>query len=294
MTKSCLKALPKRTRRHDAQGMGDLLRSRADSRASEGAPDAMRSVSVVGRSEARRRRRAGRLFGRRVLSASASVVARASCGVGRRGQKSRAKLKAMYKTYNATEAYPKFLGNLPRQTRPVETIAPQLRMMQAKPTYNPEFSDARAASTPCSLRYMEKPTPRPTSMLKTGPAKHAVMAMLPRPFLAMATFVEKSPTELPHARTVMPRTGSGIRARTPKNSSVETNSSAKTSIHVAATTKPNKARPRFTAFGSEHFPRSPFVQCATAPPPARPKRVTIKATGGALWASKGAKPRRCA
>lgn len=51
-----------------------------------------------------------------------------------------------------------------------------------------------------------KPRLRAMSRFIMGPAKQAVMAMLLSPRLAMAEFVDRSPIELPHARTVSPKT----------------------------------------------------------------------------------------
>mmetsp|Transcript_8251 Transcript_8251/g.10167 ORF Transcript_8251/g.10167 Transcript_8251/m.10167 type:complete len:82 (-) Transcript_8251:1346-1591(-) len=80
--------------------------------------------------------------------------------------------------------------------------------------------------------------PKPTSMLKTGPAKHAVMAILPRPFLAIVMLAPKSPMEVPTARTVSPITELGILQMTPIKVNRSTKLSAISSSHVAAMTKP--------------------------------------------------------
>ena len=83
-----------------------------------------------------------------------------------------------------------------------------------------------------------KPAPSPIRMLKTGPAKHAVIAILANPFLAMVTFAERSAIELPQASTVSPRILFGIRRVTPRNSRRATSLSAIASIQVAAITNP--------------------------------------------------------
>ena len=83
-----------------------------------------------------------------------------------------------------------------------------------------------------------KPNPTPNSILNEGPAKLAVVAISGIPFLAMATFADKSPSELPHASTVTPRMGAGILHIVPRNCSSPTRLSPMTSIHVAAIKKP--------------------------------------------------------
>lgn len=83
--------------------------------------------------------------------------------------------------------------------------------------------------------------PKPISMLNSGPAKHAVIAMLLSPRRAMATSVTRSPIELPHASTVSPSTLGSMPHATPKNSSSATNSLAIRSIQNTATTKPYTA-----------------------------------------------------
>jgi len=47
--------------------------------------------------------------------------------------------------------------------------------------------------------------PKPTSKLKSYPAKHPVTAITPYPFLERAEFANKSPKEFPQARNVSPR-----------------------------------------------------------------------------------------
>ena len=62
------------------------------------------------------------------------------------------------------------------------------------------------AATSFRPRFCMNPRPSDSRRLMIGPAKQAVMAMLLRPRLAMALLVDKSPTEFPHARTVIPST----------------------------------------------------------------------------------------
>mmetsp|Transcript_12670 Transcript_12670/g.24748 ORF Transcript_12670/g.24748 Transcript_12670/m.24748 type:complete len:156 (-) Transcript_12670:1870-2337(-) len=115
-----------------------------------------------------------------------------------------------------------------------------------------------------SLRCKDKnPKPVPTSKLNEGPAKQPedvmildktlkqidvlaklkqlmylpVVAMSGMPFFAIAIFADRSPIELPHASTVIPKIGLGILVNVPKNSSILT-SLPMTSIHVAAMKKP--------------------------------------------------------
>mmetsp|Transcript_30482 Transcript_30482/g.58425 ORF Transcript_30482/g.58425 Transcript_30482/m.58425 type:complete len:131 (+) Transcript_30482:306-698(+) len=90
-----------------------------------------------------------------------------------------------------------------------------------------------------SLRCKDKnPKPVPTSKLNEGPAKQPVVAMSGMPFFAIAIFADRSPIELPHASTVIPKIGLGILVNVPKNSSILTSALPMTSIHVAAMKKP--------------------------------------------------------
>eukprot|EP00521_Asterionellopsis_glacialis_P019601 CAMPEP_0195320356 /NCGR_PEP_ID=MMETSP0708-20121125/6021_1 /TAXON_ID=33640 /ORGANISM="Asterionellopsis glacialis, Strain CCMP134" /LENGTH=75 /DNA_ID=CAMNT_0040386683 /DNA_START=221 /DNA_END=448 /DNA_ORIENTATION=- len=75
-------------------------------------------------------------------------------------------------------------------------------------------------------------------MLKTGPAKHAVMAMSLNPFRAMVKFAERSPIEFPTASTVAPINVAGMPQSTPVNVNTSTRISAMRSIQVAAIMNP--------------------------------------------------------
>mmetsp|Transcript_9858 Transcript_9858/g.24589 ORF Transcript_9858/g.24589 Transcript_9858/m.24589 type:complete len:205 (-) Transcript_9858:188-802(-) len=74
-------------------------------------------------------------------------------------------------------------------------------------------------------------------MLKTGPAKEAVIETLPSPRLAMARLLLKSPTELPHAMTVIPKMLSSMPVMDPTKATTQTSSVAMKLIHSAARTK---------------------------------------------------------
>ena len=91
----------------------------------------------------------------------------------------------------------------------------------------------------CNAR---KPQPTPTSRLKAGPAKTAVVAMLGSPFFARARFADKSPIELPIASTVIPRIPGGIRRNVPKNCNKSTRALPILSIQVAAIKNPYRDR----------------------------------------------------
>ena len=87
----------------------------------------------------------------------------------------------------------------------------------------------------------ENPKPRPTRMLKMGPAKQAVMAMLAKPFLAMAMLALKSAMEFPQAKMVSPIMDPGIFKTMPTKLRTSTKWSAIKSTQVAAMTNPYKA-----------------------------------------------------
>mmetsp|Transcript_12542 Transcript_12542/g.23602 ORF Transcript_12542/g.23602 Transcript_12542/m.23602 type:complete len:203 (-) Transcript_12542:1364-1972(-) len=84
-------------------------------------------------------------------------------------------------------------------------------------------------------------------MLKTGPAKEAVMDTFPNPLFAIAMLLLKSPIELPHAITVRPKILSSIPVMLPMKEIKLTSSVAKKLIHRAANTKLTRqvtARPK--------------------------------------------------
>jgi hypothetical protein len=64
----------------------------------------------------------------------------------------------------------------------------------------------------------EKPRANPTSILKIGPAKQAVIAMFAKPLRAIVMSAVKSDMLFPHARIVKPMMELGILQTTPTNS----------------------------------------------------------------------------
>ncbi len=114
----------------------------------------------------------------------------------------------------------------------------QFVIRNIKPTLIGSFNETCTESTSAFRKSSEKPSDNPISILKTGPAKHAVTAMLVNPFLAMVTLADKSLIEFPNANIVTPMIVFGIRKRTPRNDKSCMRHSAMESIHVAATMKP--------------------------------------------------------
>ena len=102
--------------------------------------------------------------------------------------------------------YPNLAGMNPsfHQT-PATKIRTQWENMNARPVQMAGENSTSLLPPPLLLFSRLKPTPRPTRRLKTGPAKQAVMDMLASPLLAIDMFVDKSPTEFPHARMVSPK-----------------------------------------------------------------------------------------
>ena len=78
-------------------------------------------------------------------------------------------------------------------TLPATKIATQLKTMKANPARIVGLSSTLKESTFNFRKAIEKPMPRPTSRLKRGPAKQAVIAMLPSPRFAMDMLVLRSP-----------------------------------------------------------------------------------------------------
>mmetsp|Transcript_22721 Transcript_22721/g.40486 ORF Transcript_22721/g.40486 Transcript_22721/m.40486 type:complete len:201 (-) Transcript_22721:1899-2501(-) len=173
----------------------------------------------------------------------------------------------------------------PRFNTPLRTMEPQLRTMKTQPTTTLESRRAGTALFPLALNHRANPRPQPTSRLNSGPAKHAVSAMLLSPLLAMAMLVERSPMELPHASTVRPSTALLTPDRRPKNCNIATNSCATKAIQVAATIKPavhiNAApmrmrQPQFHSGGTSLEDVSP----ANTASPSATESVAAHRTGG--------------
>lgn len=138
--------------------------------------------------------------------------------------------------------YPYSLGIIPRfQTKPPNKTSTQLIMRKMNPIVIDGVSETSVYSAPVTAFNCVKPPPSPIRILNTGPAKHAVIAILASPFLAIVIFADKSPIELPHAKIVIPIIEPGIRQMTPSKVRSLTSKSAMVSIHVAAMIKPIKA-----------------------------------------------------
>ena len=82
-----------------------------------------------------------------------------------------------------------------------------------------------------------KPAAVPNRTFMVGPAKQAATAIFGRPSRATVRLAIKSPTELPHARTVAPSKASEMPQILPAAVSKETTSPATTSIHTMETRK---------------------------------------------------------
>ena len=95
--------------------------------------------------------------------------------------------------------------------------------------------------------------PNPKNKLKSGPAIDPVIAILANPFLAIAGFAIKSPIELPHASTVIPRKAVFILKIIPKNLSMSTRMFA---THQIQTTDINKLK---IAYRSMNFSGACFA-----------------------------------
>lgn len=148
----------------------------------------------------------------------------------------------------------------------------QLTNMKAKPVIIEGLNDTVASGLPVWAAKLEKPKPSPINILKTGPAKHAVMAMLANPLRAMVMLADKSPIELPHAKTVSPIIVPGICKTTPVKSKTATKWFATKSIHVAAIAKPYRAngaaevRAMFPSPpGAKRITRTPTMMAAIQP-----------------------------
>lgn len=147
-----------------------------------------------------------------------------------------------YKVYNVSATYPCCLGMRPCPMKiPTPKMAAQLTMTKTKPVITVADRATSILVTEYLAARAENPMPIPIKMLKTGPAKQAVIAMLLKFLRAIATLLLKSATELPHARMVKPIIGPGILSTIPIKSSIATRLSAIKSIHVAPIKKPYKA-----------------------------------------------------
>ena len=74
--------------------------------------------------------------------------------------------------------------------------------------------------------------------IRVTPEERGIADLFGIPFLAMARFAVRSPTELPNANTVRPNTVEWTLLTTPMNSRQFTRRPAMTSMYVAATKKP--------------------------------------------------------
>mmetsp|Transcript_12809 Transcript_12809/g.18256 ORF Transcript_12809/g.18256 Transcript_12809/m.18256 type:complete len:115 (+) Transcript_12809:403-747(+) len=102
------------------------------------------------------------------------------------------------------------------QTNPNTKMRIQLQSRKKNPTTMEGDKSTFVTSFPVMFEREANPPPSPSRMLKTGPAKHAVIAMLARPFLAMVMLAERSPMEFPQASMVSPMMEFGILKTTPR------------------------------------------------------------------------------
>ena len=81
-------------------------------------------------------------------------------------------------------------------------------------------------------------------MLKMGPAMQPVIAISPNPLLVIATLAFMSPRQLPHARSVSPKSGLGKPRIKPNSCNKSTTISEVKEIHMILITKPRIAKPK--------------------------------------------------
>lgn len=93
---------------------------------------------------------------------------------------------------------------------PTTKMVIQFKKMKIKPVLTEVEIETTLVVLPVCAANPENPKPKPTRMLKMGPAKQAVMAMLAKPFLAMVMLALKSAMELPQAKIVNPIMDPGI------------------------------------------------------------------------------------
>ncbi|VEU41798.1 unnamed protein product [Pseudo-nitzschia multistriata] len=121
---------------------------------------------------------------------------------------------------------------------PTVRIVAQFRIIKTKPARIGDERETTDSSFPVWASRLRNPSPSPSKILKTGPAKQAVIAMFASPFRAIVIFALRSPTEFPQARMVRPIMAPGMCKMMPMKFSRATKRSAMKSIHVAAITKP--------------------------------------------------------
>ena len=124
---------------------------------------------------------------------------------------------------------------------PLIMSAAQLTKVKTKPVVIEAERVTSLSLLPVMLPNAVKPPPNPIKMLKTGPAKQAVIAIFASPFFAMVAFAARSAIELPQARIVRPIIGEGMWQTTPRKFNRLTKRSAMASIQVAAMTKTYRA-----------------------------------------------------
>jgi hypothetical protein len=82
-----------------------------------------------------------------------------------------------YKEYRVNAMYPYFFGILPLpNSSPVVRMVPVLTTINRKPVTTDGDKETAASAFPVLPARLLKPKPRPTRILKSGPAKQAVMA----------------------------------------------------------------------------------------------------------------------
>ncbi|KAM3255822.1 hypothetical protein ACQJBY_048791 [Aegilops geniculata] len=94
-------------------------------------------------------------------------------------------------------------------------VAIKLRRRNTNATTIPTWNSSTKALGYTPAVCITRAVPNPTSMLNIGPAKQPAMAIVGWPFLANATSATRSPTEFPHAKTVMPSIAGGRSIITP-------------------------------------------------------------------------------
>lgn len=118
-------------------------------------------------------------------------------------------LTTVNKMYMPIRQYPQNLGtrNLAQVT--TNRVPIRLRSRNTNATTIPTWNSSTKAPGYTLAVCTTRAVPSPTSMLNMGPAKQPATAIVGCPALASATSATRSPTEFPHARTVMPRMAGG-------------------------------------------------------------------------------------
>ena len=139
------------------------------------------------------------------------------------------------------QANPYFLGIVPFPTQiPLTIIRTPFKTENKKPIRRGLSRCTWTTLPGLETPSMPNPRPKPTRILKTGPANDAVIAMVDRSLRATVMLAIKSCDEFPQAKNVRPIMVLGIRQIMPNIVKRLTILSATRSSHVAETTNPKR------------------------------------------------------